>query len=112
MGQTTLRDAVAVVTGGAGGIGSAISNRLSAAGANVTIVDRELSEGKSGIPGLKLDIGDSEAVEASFATIQERQGVPTVVVNAAGIHARAQFVDTSIEMWDEIMRVNGLGPLL
>jgi NAD(P)-dependent dehydrogenase (short-subunit alcohol dehydrogenase family) len=62
MGQTTLRDVVAVVTGGAGGIGSAISNRLSAEGASVTIVDRELSEGSSGIPGLKADIGDSEAV--------------------------------------------------
>ena len=112
MRQVSLSGKVAVVTGGAGGIGNAISRRLVAEGAKVAVLDRETAESGEGLTVLPVDVGNAESVNSAFADVVALLGVPAVVVNAAGIHANVPFVDTTVELWNEIMRINGLGTFI
>jgi 3-oxoacyl-[acyl-carrier protein] reductase len=88
-----LKDKHAVVTGGAQGIGRAISERLAAEGARVAVLDikEELAKGVFTGPeaerhlGLACDIADSKSVDAAFARIKAAFGTVDVLVNNAGI---------------------------
>jgi len=88
-----LKDKHAVVTGGAQGIGRAISERLAAEGARVAVLDikEELAKGVFTGPeaerhlGLACDIADSKSVDAAFAKIKAAFGTVDVLVNNAGI---------------------------
>jgi NAD(P)-dependent dehydrogenase (short-subunit alcohol dehydrogenase family) len=109
-----FNDRVAIVTGGASGMGAATVRRLAAGGANVIIVDRnsELAQtvatevGGTAVVG---DVADSSFCDSAIAAAIERHGGLDVLVNAAGVIVRASGEDTTDEQWAKIMGVNVSG---
>ncbi|HEY8217220.1 MAG TPA: SDR family oxidoreductase [Acidimicrobiia bacterium] len=119
-----LADSVAVVTGASRGIGRALALGLAAAGADVVCAARSGSESHTGLPGtahataeairatgrralpFRCDIGVADDLVALVdAAIRELGGVD-VLVNNAMASTRAPFVESTVEQWDESMRVN------
>jgi 2-deoxy-D-gluconate 3-dehydrogenase len=105
---------VAVVTGGASGIGLAAADALQQAGATVIAVDRSPPPSEHGSldPVVQLDVTDAECIRAVFAEISERHGRLDILVNSAGIAIRKAAVDLPLEDWDKVMDVNSTGSFL
>lgn len=105
---------VAIVTGGARGLGLEICKELLAMGMTVTAVDiREdtLVEAKAAVDSDKfhtavLDVTDSAGFEAAVAAVVERDGRLDVLVNNAGITRDNIIVMMSDEEWDLVLKVN------
>jgi len=109
--------AIALVTGGAGGIGAAIARRLSEDGCLVVVADARQDEAAriAGIlsgEAVTIDLADPTSVEAAIGETVARHGRLDILVNAAGIHMQKLVVDTEPEEWDRIQRVNARGPFL
>lgn len=108
-------DRVAVVTGGAGGMGSAIADRLAAEGATVVLVDRDPR-----VAAVVEDIAAQDrkaiAIAADLARPEEcrrvadealsRFGRVDVLINNAGINRRGALLDISVDDWDTSFAVN------
>lgn len=100
---------VAVVTGGASGIGAAIVERLSTAGAKVAIFDiNEIKVGENKL-SLCVNVADSESVAAGISAVIEKFGQLDVVINNAGIGAQGTVVSNSDEEWHRVFDVNVFG---
>ncbi len=116
-----LKDRTAVVTGGASGIGRAITQALAREGARVAVLD--LDEGgaretaaaieRSGgsAAAHRIDITDVGAVDGAIDAVAARWGGLHVLVNCAGWDKPMPFVETTPEFWDKIIAVNLRGPL-
>jgi meso-butanediol dehydrogenase/(S,S)-butanediol dehydrogenase/diacetyl reductase len=107
-------DRVAIVTGGASGMGAATARRLAAGGARVLIVDRngDLGAGVAAeIGGTSIvgDIADSGFCDSTVAAAVGQHGRLDVLVNAAGVIVRASGEDTTDDQWARIMGVNVSG---
>jgi meso-butanediol dehydrogenase/(S,S)-butanediol dehydrogenase/diacetyl reductase len=107
-------DRVAIVTGGASGMGAATIRRLAAGGAQVVIVDRDEQRAQSmadavGGSAVVGDVSDSSFCDAAVAHAMGLHGRLDVVVNAAGVIVRAAGVATTDEEWARIMGVNVSG---
>ncbi len=102
-----LEGQIAVVTGGASGIGRAAVDLLEAAGARVFVADLNESDG----PGefICTDVTVDAAIEALSETVLERAGAPHVLVNAAGWDEIRPFVESDFEFIERIVRINLLG---
>jgi len=117
---TLLSGKTAVVTGGGGGLGAAISTALAGEGAHVVVIDRFadaaeqmaekiMASGGSAVAET-LDIGDREAVMAFGARISEQYGTIDVLVNNAGISPRSRPGDPDqMQKWDEVVSINLTG---
>jgi NAD(P)-dependent dehydrogenase (short-subunit alcohol dehydrogenase family) len=99
---------VAVVTGGAGGLGSAMARELADAGMVVAILDLPQTESaaRSLIDSLDppgvfygLDLRDAERVREAFARIDDEVGAPAVLINNAGTAIRAPALEVTLEDW-------------
>ncbi|MGZ4700554.1 MAG: SDR family NAD(P)-dependent oxidoreductase [Ilumatobacteraceae bacterium] len=106
-----FEDRVAVVTGGASGMGAATIRRLAAGGARVVIVDRngELAHAvaeEAGGTAVVGDVADSSFCDGAVATAISMHGRVDVLVNAAGVIVRARGEDTTDDQWAKIMGVN------
>jgi acetoacetyl-CoA reductase len=102
---------LALVTGGASGIGAAIAQRLRADGCAVVIAD--LTDAKiagfaerTGIPGLVCDVADFDAVERMAGALEARFGPVSVLVNNAGITRDAMVHKMTRAQWDQLIAVN------
>jgi NAD(P)-dependent dehydrogenase (short-subunit alcohol dehydrogenase family) len=109
-----FNDRVAIVTGGASGMGAATVRRLAAAGARVMVVDRngQLAEAVAtevGGTAIVGDVADSSFCDGALAATVGRHGGVDVLVNAAGVIVRASGEDTTDEQWAKIMGVNVSG---
>ena len=110
----SLETCHAFVTGGATGIGLAITQGLSAAGARVTIASRnsdrmnEVADDLDGVTGVVLDVTEPE----NIASVFEAVGSVDVLVNNAGIALAAPFGKITIEEWSNLMAVNLTGVFL
>src|SRR6185312_9608247 len=86
---------IAVVTGGASGIGEAIAIRLRAEGATIAVLDLNVEAAKltadvaGGGHAIATDVSDSSAVDAALAEVEEKLGPVDVWVNNAGISGKA-----------------------
>ncbi len=114
---TRLDGRIAMVTGGAGGIGLAIGRLLFARGAGVVLTDldpavearaREIGDGAW---GAVHDVTDLEATRAVVARVLERHGRLDVLVNNAGLDRPALFADTGPDLWRTLVDVNYVGVL-
>ena len=98
---------VAIVTGGASGIGAAIVARLAAEGARVAVLDLappvELSSGQRFVA---TDVADAAQVQAAIAAVLAEWGRLDVLVNNAGIGALAETPDMAEDLWDRVFSVN------
>jgi 2-hydroxycyclohexanecarboxyl-CoA dehydrogenase len=110
---------IAIVTGGASGIGLAISERSAADGAAVAVFDLngESAEAAAGkieaaggtAMGLAVDVTDRDGIDAAVAGVKARLGAPTILVNSAGMTGFDPFLDIPLEKWNKILEVNLTG---
>jgi len=97
---------VAVVTGGASGIGAAIADRLAAEGATVAVFDLAAS----GVhPSFSVDVSDDASVRAGVEAVVQRFGSLDVLVNNAGIGAQGTVEVATDEQWTRVLDVNVVG---
>lgn len=102
-------DLVALVTGGASGIGAAVAQRLNAAGASVAVLDVNVSGVSSEFLAIKTDVSDDDSVRAAVGAIVERFGRIDIVVNNAGIGAQGDMAANSDEEWHRVWNINVVG---
>ncbi|HEY7692224.1 MAG TPA: SDR family oxidoreductase [Gaiellaceae bacterium] len=105
---------VAVVTGGSSGIGAALARLLSADGWRCVLVARgeerlRALAGELGAEPEVCDVGDRTAVDALAARVTARHPRIALLVNNAGVPARANFVDGDPERIENAMRINYFG---
>jgi len=108
-----LSDRVAIVTGGAQGIGEAICRRLAEDGATVVVADIN-GEGAEAVAAdiggsaisFQVDVGDEDGVAVLFAKVQEDFGKLDVLVNNAAIVPFTAWDDVDYAEWRRIQRVN------
>ena len=102
MGQ--LDGTVAIVTGGAQGIGAAIAAGLEAEGATVVVADLNPPEG-----GIRADVASEDDVSRLVEETLARQGRIDALVNNAGLYASLEmraFTEIPLEEWNRVMEVN------
>lgn len=102
---------VALVTGGAGGIGAAIAKTLRDLGAKVAVGDL-VAPDHEGILGLTLDVTSESSVSAAVAAAVEKLGPPTILVLNAGIFPIEPLERVSLQSWQRTMSVNLDGAFL
>jgi len=105
---------VAVVTGGATGIGAAVARRLADKGWQCVLVGRREDRLKATAAELGgeyevCDVGDREAVERMAASVRGRHPQIGLLVNNAGVSGRGNFLDLPREQIEELIRINYLG---
>ena len=113
---------VALVTGGASGIGRAVALAFARVGARVAVLDRDAVAGAETAAEITaaggkaeahaLDVTDAPAVDRIFADIFERHGRLDVLVNSAGIAIRKPAVELPLAEWERVMAVNATGSFL
>lgn len=116
---------VAIVTGGAKGIGRHYSEALAAEGASVVIADIAESDaasqaiaakhGRNSVMGVAFDVSDEASVKGVVARTMERFGQIDVLVNNAALYAPLQetkCTEIDAALWDQVMAVNLRGPFL
>ncbi len=114
--MTESKNRVAVVTGGAEGIGAAICRSLAQNGADVAIWDRN-RDGAQGVAdeiiatgrramACEVDVSNKTQIESAVKLVRHELGHVGIIVNNAGISPEKDFVDITEEEWDTVMNVN------
>ncbi len=100
---------VALVTGGAKGIGAAIVDALLARGARVAILDRDSLPADRAHAQVTVDVSDHAGVREAFRSVAERIGAPDIVVNNAGWDRVQPFLDNDPALWRKLVDINLIG---
>ena len=116
-----LAGKVAVVTGGASGIGRAIAEALAREGARVAVLDLNETGARETVAVLeraggkgsahRVDVTDVAAVDATIDGIAAREGGLHVLVSCAGWDKPMPFIETTPDFWDVILAINLKGPI-
>ena len=111
-----LENRVAIITGGARGIGAATATLFRSEGARVEIWDaggeHPASANDEELVCRKVDVSDAEAVGAALDELIARLGVPDILVNNAGIISDGFASDLSDEDWRKVIEVNLTGTFI
>ncbi len=120
----SLAGRIALVTGGAGGIGQAIASRLMSEGACVVLADIDVQSldetvgafskqfGRDAVTGVHVDVTNEGAVDAAFRDAVLAYGGLDILVSNAGIASAAPFEDTSLELWNRNISILATGYFL
>lgn len=121
MNFQVFKDKVAVITGGASGIGLAVCKEFAARGAAIAMIDKDdlalvqaaedFNSLGNDILALSCDITDHEAVKETFDSIISKYGTVDILFNNAGITQRGLFEHTDIKVFKQVMDVNFYGSL-
>ncbi len=113
---------VALVTGAGSGIGEAIARLFARQGAHVTVADlaaeaaervtSSIIEQGGAASALTLDVAEEAQVREGFAAIAERHRRLDIVVNNAGVSHVGNILETSLDDWNRVLRVNAGGVFL
>jgi 2-hydroxycyclohexanecarboxyl-CoA dehydrogenase len=113
-----LKDKLAIVTGGGGGIGSATCRRFAEAGTTVAVfdidaasADRIANEIGGNATSVTCDITDHAAVGKAVAAVEARHGRIDILVNNAGWDVFRLFKDTTPADWQKLISINLIGAL-
>lgn len=116
-----LKGKVVVVTGGGGGIGSAICRRFAEEGASVAVFDINKEAGEKVLETIRskganhgaysVDLTSQQSVNEAVASAERELGAIDVLVNNAGWDKAGNFLDTDKKLWDQIVAVNLYGAL-
>jgi NAD(P)-dependent dehydrogenase (short-subunit alcohol dehydrogenase family) len=109
-----LQHRIAIVTGGARGIGLAISQALACEGARVVIVQRDAEMGRAaaeklGAVFIRADVSNQSEVADMLAQVTRIYGRVDILVNNAAVHAAAPFTKETPALWQQMFDVNVLG---
>jgi len=110
---------VAVVTGGASGIGLGVARHLATDGLRVAIFDRngpaaetaatQLHDDGLAVLAVEVDVADRASVDAGFARVRDELGPVEVLVTSAGVEAFTPVLDITADEWDRLIAVNLTG---
>ncbi|WP_194410277.1 SDR family NAD(P)-dependent oxidoreductase [Microbacterium cremeum] len=100
---------VAVVTGGASGIGAAIAAALHAAGARVAVLDRDPSSADPRFAAVAADVSDRSGVERAISEVADRFGRIDILVNNAGVGAQGDIAANDDDEWARVLSINVTG---
>jgi len=111
-----LKNKVAVVTGGAGGIGQGIARRLAADGVRVALADLQAEAGHEVVTEMRadgaeveffgVDLRQSREVDRMIKEVRDRFGRIDILINNAGVHLQKLVVELEDEEWDTILETN------
>jgi NAD(P)-dependent dehydrogenase (short-subunit alcohol dehydrogenase family) len=107
-----LTDKVAIVTGGTRGIGLAIARGLKESGATVVITDIVDRGIKQDLYFISCDLRHQEEIAGMVKHVVDRYQRIDILVNNAAIGLRKPVLETTVEEWDEVLRINVTGTLL
>lgn len=111
----SLKDKVAFITGGAGGIAGAIANAFAAAGARLVLADRNETVAKRAeafraagaeATSVILDVTDEKAVNGAIEEARRSSGRLDIIVNNAAIIVRKPFLELTQDDWQRVMDIN------
>jgi NAD(P)-dependent dehydrogenase (short-subunit alcohol dehydrogenase family) len=119
---STLHNQIALVTGGAGGLGAALCEALCEAGVKVAIADihadhatamaNALSQRGFDTLAIPLDVGREADVNACVEAVLERYGRIDILINNAGIDHTLPVDELTVDQWDAVLDTNLRGPFL
>jgi NAD(P)-dependent dehydrogenase (short-subunit alcohol dehydrogenase family) len=104
-----FQDLVAIVTGGASGIGAATAALLRQRGARVAVFDRDPRGVPAGLLALTCDVTDKAAVRLAMSTVARELGGVDVLINNAGIGATGNIAANDDREWAHVLDVNVAG---
>ena len=121
--MSKLKDRVAIVTGGAQGIGAAYARALAAEGARVAVADildctpvaKEIEAAGGCAMAITVNVADEASTRAMAQAVAEHFGRIDILVNNAAVYASLQlkpFEEIDVAEWDKVMAVNVRGPFL
>ena len=100
---------VAVVTGGASGIGAAVADLLRRRGAKVAVLDLDPRDVPSGVLGITTDVTDDASVRTAIERVVAEYDALDIVVNNAGIGAAGTIADNPDDEWLRVLDINVVG---
>ena len=119
--KRTFAGKTVVVTGAAGGIGLAFARRFGQSGARMAMLDVKAAAVEAAAAQLALegvetlalgcDVADARSVVSAMDRVMDRFGGVDVLINNAGISARAAFEQTQLAVFHRVMGINFFGPL-
>lgn len=109
----------AIVVGGGSGMGQAVARRLSADGASVAVIDRDLDAARSTVATLKnggfavgADVADEADIARAIDACVAHLGALDIGVNAAGVGISVALLEQSLEQWQRVQNINLAGLFL
>lgn len=116
-----LKNKTAIVTGGGGGIGRAVSQRLAEEDCKVAVLDRDQAAAQKTVDiileqggvaaAYAADITDYQAIANTVEQIEQQLGTPVILVNNAGYDKFMPFLKTEPALWDQLISINLTGAL-
>jgi 3-oxoacyl-[acyl-carrier protein] reductase len=121
--MTRLDGKVCLITGAAGGIGSAIVEAFAVEGGSLAIADvdrsgklaqtaERLSAAGRLVSAFSVDVTEEASVQTFVSSVREKFGTIDVLVNCAGVTHRGKFVDLTVAEWDRVISVNLRGTFI
>ena len=108
--MSDFTDLVAVITGGASGIGAATAKLLAERGAHVAVLDRDVADVDSrAFAAVACDVTSTAAVDAAISDVVSRLGGIDILVNNAGIGAVGDVTENGDDEWHRVLDVNVVG---
>jgi 2-keto-3-deoxy-L-fuconate dehydrogenase len=107
--MTEFDGAVAIVTGGASGLGAATAALLAARGARVAVLDRDTAGVPAEYFSVVCDVTDADQVDAAVAAVVDHYGSLDIIINNAGIGAAGDVSANGDDEWHRVLDVNVVG---
>ena len=107
--MTEFDGLVALVTGGASGLGAATASLLLERGARVAVLDRSIDGAPSGVMAVQCDVTDAASVDEAVGEVAAELGGIDIVVNNAGIGAAGDVAANDDAEWMRVLDVNVIG---